>query len=184
MRHALTLGHSRDLGSVFFFLVLFFFFAVCLSLLAVCEFLVEAVATSSNLSLAQTATLHLNSGTNLQLIYVNRRRVLFHFLSLLPNQRIECSRSAAHHSLILRCTTCWLSSLSLGFFFWLLLMPLCGPSCWWRVYLRDTKLQFIQRIFGRYEWSNPRVDAKVALVATAVLAAAVAAAANVNWFWK
>lgn len=26
MRHALTLGHSRDLGSVFFFLVLFFFF--------------------------------------------------------------------------------------------------------------------------------------------------------------
>lgn len=52
----------------------------------------------------------------------------------------------------------------IGFFFWLLLMPLCGPSCWWRVYLRDTKLQFIQRIFGRYEWSNPRVDAKVALV--------------------
>lgn len=54
--------------------------SLVLLLLVLLLLLLEAALTSSNLSLALAvtlvaATLHLNSGTNLQLIYVNRQQV-------------------------------------------------------------------------------------------------------------
>jgi len=66
-------------------------------------------------------------------------------------------------------------------------MPLVGPSLLVACVSERYKTAIHSaKIFGRYEWSNPRDDTKVALVATVVLVAAVAVAvtaAVVNCSW-
>lgn len=139
-RHALTLATwllspphlpplLRLLSLVLLLLVLFLLLLL----------LLEAALTSSNLSLALAvtlvaATLHLNSGTNLQLIYVNRQQVW------VSNQRAAGSAAPAAAEL-----PCCCSSASSGVVHCAVIRPR----------LQKCNSFSCSKTF-RYEWSCPR----------------------------